>query len=145
MNPLLKNDTRDTHWELSEDDSNNLLTFLFPDQALFPKSKGALAENKTDHHTMDVILDYFTRQALYVKSDTSPATSGSGSFASKGKKDRKKKTSYWVAAPDLNAKATTACETRFAIFFNSIIRAAHDAVSTVTVRCVIPSSSQMIR
>ena len=30
MDIMVENDTHDTHWQLSPDDSKNLLNFLFP-------------------------------------------------------------------------------------------------------------------
>ena len=35
MDAMLENDTRETHWELSRSESDELLNFLFPDKVLF--------------------------------------------------------------------------------------------------------------
>ncbi|KIM51908.1 hypothetical protein SCLCIDRAFT_33083 [Scleroderma citrinum Foug A] len=132
MDTMVKNDTHEMHWELSEDNINNLLNFLFPDEVLFPKLKGELVQNKLEHYTMDQVLDYCIRYGLYVKGP--PHASVSGSSKGKSKEKDMKVTSHWSGIPELDAKAPAAHETSLVLFFNSAIEAVNKASSTATVR-----------
>lgn len=133
MDTMVKNDIRETHWELSEDDSNKLLNFLFPDEVLFLKSKGELVEDKSEHFVMDQILKHCIVHGLYVEGPPSH-TSVSGSSKGKSKEKVTMVTGHWLDAPELHAKAPTAHETSLALFFNTVIKVVNNATSTVTVR-----------
>ena len=132
MDTMVKNDTHKMHCELSEDDSNKLLNFLFPDEVLFLKSKGELVEDKSEHFMMDQILKHCIMHGLYVEG---PPSHASVSSSSKGKSKEKvmMATGHWLDAPELHAKAPAAHETSLALFFNTVIKAVNNATSTVTV------------
>jgi len=132
MDTIVENDTCETHWELTYGDSTTLLNFLFPDEALFLISKGELGQNKSEHYTMDQILDYCIKYGLYIEG--SPHASVSSSSKGKSKEKDMKVTSHWFDAPELDAKAPAAHETSLALFFNSVIEVVNKASSTVTVR-----------
>jgi len=133
MDTMVENDTCKTHWELSEDDSNKLLNFLFPDEVLFLKLKGELVEDKSEHFVMDQILKHCIVHGLYVKG---PPSHASVSSSSKGKSKEKvtMATGHWLDAPELDAKAPAAHKTSLVLFFNTVIKAVNNATSTVTVR-----------
>ena len=123
MDTMVENDTRETHWELSRLDSDQLLNFLFPDEVLFPKGTGELAQ-KSDHYTMEQVLAHCISKGLYIQA----VDSVSGfSFSEKA-------SNYWAGAPQLDAKAPTACEGSLASFFNVVIGAVNQACAMVTVR-----------
>ena len=109
MDTMVENDTHEMHWELSEDNSNKLLNFLFPDEVLFLKSKGELVEDKSEHFTMDQILKHCIMHGLYVEG---PPSHTSVSSSSKGKSKEKvmMATGHWLDAPELHAKAPAAHE-----------------------------------
>ena len=111
MDPMVKNDTREMHWELSSGNSQNILNFFFPDKVLFPKSKGELVENKSDHFTMDQVLSHLVTKSVYNEKDK-----------------------HWTHALKLDAKAPTAHKGSLVQFFNHVIKAVHTSCRTVTVR-----------
>lgn len=129
MDAIVENDTHETHWELSRDDSDRLLSFLFPDEVLFPKSTGELAE-KSDHFTMEQVLNNCITKGLYVQA----VNPDSDSSEEKPTKDGQKTTSHWSGAPKLDAKAPTARKSSLASFFNKVIVAVNKACVTVTIR-----------
>jgi len=120
MVDMVENDTCETHWELSRDNSDSLLDFLFPDEVLFPKGQGELVK-KSDHCTMEQVLNNCINKGLYVP------ISGFGS-------SEEKEMGYWPGAPQLDTKAPTACEGSLASFFNLVIAAINQACVMVTVR-----------
>ena len=65
MDFMVENDMHEMHWELSSSNSQKLLNFFFPDEGLFPKSKGELVENKSDHFTMDQVLSHLVTKSVY--------------------------------------------------------------------------------
>lgn len=123
MDPIIENDTRDAHVQLSPEDSLAFLEYLYPDASLFPISKGLSTRTSEkqaeDHYTMDVILDQCRKLKQY------------------GEPEKKKKRQegisnsapeVWSAGcPDLGPRAPTDREIPLAIFFNSVL----DTVKTV--------------
>lgn len=63
MDDLLKNDTEATHWELSKQESIQLLEFLYPDQRILQK-RGAL-DRSTSSYTMPQVLEYLEECGMY--------------------------------------------------------------------------------
>ena len=123
MDTMVENDTRETHWELSRSDSDQLLNFLFPDEVLFPKGTGELAQ-KSDHYTMEQVLDNCIAKGLYFR--TVNPIPGSGAS--------KEAFGYWSGAPLLDAKAPAAREGSLASFFNLVVATVNQACAMVTVR-----------
>ena len=123
MDPIIENDTQDTHVQLSPEDSLVFLEYFYPDASLFPISKGLstqMSEKQAeDHYTMDIILD----QCRKLKQYSEPAK----------KKKRREGISnsaleVWSTdCPDLGPRAPTDHEIPLAIFFNSVL----DTVKTV--------------
>ena len=109
MDPIVENDTRETHWELSPADSQKLLNLLFPDEVLFPKAKGELVENKSEHFTMDQVFKHLTRKSVYNVKDK-----------------------HWTYPLKLDAKDPTAREGSLAQFFNHVITEVHTSCETVS-------------
>ncbi|KAL4071215.1 hypothetical protein V8B97DRAFT_2024097 [Scleroderma yunnanense] len=78
MDTIIENDTHETHWKLSRDNSDMLLNFLFPDEVLY------VAE-KSDHYTMEQVLNNCITKGLYngaPKLDTKAPTAYESSLAS---------------------------------------------------------------
>ncbi|KAI5990602.1 hypothetical protein EDD15DRAFT_2369663 [Pisolithus albus] len=121
MDDMVENDTRETHWELSRDDSDRLLDFLFPDEVLFPKGMGELAQ-KSDHYAMEQVLNHCIDKGLYLQ--MVKPTSGSS---------EEKAVGYWPGAPQLDAKPT-AREGLLAAFFNLVVGAVNQACAMVSIR-----------
>ena len=71
MDPIIENDTRDAHVQLSPEDSLAFLEYLYPDASLFPISKGLSTRTSEkqaeDHYTMDIILDQCRKLKQYGK------------------------------------------------------------------------------
>ena len=120
---MVENDTHEMHWELSRSDSDQLLNFLFPDEVLFPKGMGELAQ-KLDHYMMEQVLDNCIAKGLYFQ--TVNPIPGSGSS--------KEAFGYWSGAPPLDAKAPAAHEGLLASFFNLVVVTVNQACAMVTVR-----------
>ncbi|KAI6010125.1 hypothetical protein EDC04DRAFT_2906180 [Pisolithus marmoratus] len=111
MDALVENDTCETHWELSRDDSDKFLNFLFPDEVLFPKGMGELPNNCIS-------------RGLYIPGVNPASASGSS---------EKEEVGYWPGAPQLDTKPT-AHEGLLASFFNLVIAIVNQACVMATIR-----------
>jgi len=153
MDAMIDNDTCDTHWELSLDDSNKMLNFLFPDQVLFPASKGELAKD-LGHYAIGDILQICKQHGLYdvpgnnevgTSSDNEVGTSSDNEVGTSSdnevgtSSDDKAGTSgddtlrqpFWLDAPRLDANAPADHEITLALFFNNVLTCTKQACSTV--------------
>jgi len=137
MDAMIDNDTCDTHWELSPDDSNKMLNFPFPDQVLFPASKGELAKN-LGHYAIGDILRICKQHGLYgipgnnevgTSSDDEAGTSSDDEAGTSG--DDTPRQPFWLDAPRLDANAPADREIALVLFFNKVLACAKQACSTV--------------
>ena len=117
MDIMIENDTSDTHWQLSPDDSNSLLEFLFPDNVIFLREKGQLANN-SGYHSMAKILKFCTSEGLYQRS-------------------KETKQQHWPTAPCLDPEASTQRKHPLAVFFNEVLECVKKACSSVEYKRVI--------
>ncbi|KAI5994537.1 hypothetical protein EDC04DRAFT_2910536 [Pisolithus marmoratus] len=117
MDALVENNTHETHWELSRDDSDKFLNFLFPDEVLFPKGMGELP----DHCTIEQVLNNCVSRGLYIPGVNPASASGSS---------EKEEVGYWPGAPQLDTKPT-ACKGLLTSFFNLVIAIVNQHIPTV--------------
>ncbi|KAI6041970.1 hypothetical protein EDC04DRAFT_2601275 [Pisolithus marmoratus] len=109
MDSMVNNDTCETHWQLSESDSQKVLDLLFPDEVVFgPISMGELFKNKPNIFSMEDVFKNFVEKGLYNKAEL-----------------------CWTGVPNLSATAITGYENSLADFFNSVIRCISLACGTV--------------
>ena len=132
MDAMIDNDTCDTHWELSPDDSNKMLNFPFPDQVLFPASKGELAKN-LGHYAIGDILWICKQHGLYsIPGNNEVGTSSDDKVGTSG--DDTLRQPFWLDAPRLDANAPADHEIALALFFNKVLACAKQAC--LTVKCL---------
>ncbi|KAI6010586.1 hypothetical protein EDC04DRAFT_2610107 [Pisolithus marmoratus] len=109
MDSMVDNDTCETHWQLSESDSQKVLDLLFPDEVVFrPMSMGKLFKNKPNFFSMEDVFKNFVEKGLYNKAEQ-----------------------CWTGAPNLSATAMTGCKNSLADFFNSVTGCISLACGTV--------------
>ena len=128
MDPMIENDTRDTHVQLSSEDSLTLLEYLYPDASLFPISKGLSTQTSVKqaqgHYSMDDILEHCRALKQYGE----PL----GTKKRKRQKGNSIPTEVWAAGcPNLDPQASTDHEIPLAIFFNSVLNTVKTVCDTV--------------
>ena len=96
---------------------------MTPDEALFTKEKGELAES-LGHHSMDHILRFFIKKKLYSATQLNKASSPPEDSTDN-------LNWHWCTAPLLHSTASTKCEVPLSLFFNEVLECAKQACSTV--------------
>ena len=146
MDPIFKEDTQETHWKLNRNEGVNLLNFLFPDELLFLKSLGVLAENR-DHYSMNNIIqhcrkvnvlgvsvddycdgDQESNSKLHHSVHSQGETPGKGNTGRRGRKGKDKEPpeaealkEVWLGCPPLHPEALRNHEAPLADFMNKVL------------------------